>query len=181
MHLFLKNSIKPPFPDNLSLIHFGMGCFWGVEKLFWNLTGVWSTAVGYSAGKTLNPNYNEVCSGTTGHAEVVRVVYNPKIIKLDNLLETFWFSHNPTQGMRQGNDIGTQYRSMILVNNDNEMKIANNSKKKIDILLNNSNYDTSTTEIEILKNFYYAEDYHQQYLIKNPNGYCALKGLSLKK
>ncbi len=180
MHLFLKNTIYPPFPNHLKFVHFGMGCFWGVEKKFWNLKGVWTTAVGYAGGQTSNPNYEEVCSGESGHAEVVRIVYNPKIISLPKLLKVFWESHDPTQGMRQGNDIGSQYRSIVLVSDQNEIKTIKSSKEKVNSILQTKNYSEVTTEIETLNEFFYAEDYHQQYLLKNPNGYCALKGLDIK-
>ena len=160
-------------------IYFGMGCFWGAEKLFWDLQGIMVTAVGYAAGITHNPTYEEVCYGRTNHAEVVKVVYDPKQIKLYELFKIFWEGHNPTQGMRQGNDFGTQYRSMIITINQKQFDMAVETKKKYEINLIQNGFQKITTEIEGFKNFYFAEDYHQQYLLKNPNGYCGLGGCSV--
>ena len=157
-------------------IYFGMGCFWGAEKLFWKLNGVLVTAVGYAAGSTENPTYEDVCYGDTNHAEVVKVVYDPNIIELYTLLKEFWEGHNPTQGMRQGNDFGTQYRSIIITTKKEQFNLAESTKKKYEKLLIQSGFSHITTEIESFKNFYYAEKYHQQYLFKNPNGYCGLGG-----
>ena len=179
MHLTLKNKIFPPFPEKFKQIHFGMGCFWGVEKLFWNINGVWVTAVGYAGGFSTNPTYESVCNEETGHAEVVRVVYDPKILSLKKLLKVFWESHDPTQGMRQGNDYGSQYRSIILNNYIEDVKTINESFFRFQKILNQNGYNKITTEISNLNNFFYAEDYHQQYLAKNPNGYCSLSGLNL--
>ena len=179
-HEVLGNNLKPPFPNQFKQIHFGMGCFWGVEKLFWQLKGIWSTAVGYGGSDFENPTYELVCSGETGHAEIVKVVYDPEVINLNELFRVFWESHNPTQGMRQGNDIGSQYRSIVLVSDQNEIKTIKSSKEKVNSILQTKNYSEVTTEIETLNEFFYAEDYHQQYLLKNPNGYCALKGLDIK-
>ena len=180
MHLVLGNITKPPFPENVKQIHFGMGCFWGVEKLFWNTTGVWSTAVGYAGGDTQSPTYKEVCNGNTGHAEVVKVVYDPNKISLHKLLSIFWESHDPTQGDRQGNDYGSQYRSMILTNDNRDYKVCIESSVNFQKTLNVHMHDKITTEIIPLEIFYYAEEYHQQYLQKNPYGYCSLKGLGIK-
>ena len=179
MHLILKNRIFPPFPDNLDEIHFGMGCFWGVERLFWETNGIWSTSVGYSGGSDVEPNYEKVCSGNTGHAEVVKVIYDPQKISFTQLLNIFWESHDPTQGMRQGNDFGSQYRSIVLLNNLNQMKIAQRSLNTVEKILYDKGFNKVTTELTLLDKFYYAEDYHQQYLAKNPNGYCSLKGLGI--
>ena len=178
-HKVLGNNLKPPFSHQFKQIHFGMGCFWGVEKLFWQLKGIWSTAVGYGGSDFENPTYELVCSGETGHAEIVKVVYDPEVIKLNELFSVFWESHNPTQGMRQGNDIGSQYRSMIIVNNTSELNSAEGSMKKVQEILYKNGLKKITTEICIFKNFFYAEDYHQQYLSKNPNGYCNLSGLGI--
>jgi len=175
-HYVNGNTLQPPFSENLKQIVFGMGCFWGVERKFWSLDGVYSTAVGYAAGHTPNPTYQEVCSGMTGHNEVVLVVYDPDKINIDTLLKTFWESHNPTQGMQQGNDRGTQYRSGIYVFDDEQHKAAENSCKSFQQKLSQENYGNITTEIIDAPEFYYAEDYHQQYLAKNPNGYCGLGG-----
>ena len=179
MHLVLGNITKPPFPENVKQIHFGMGCFWGVEKLFWNTTGVWSTAVGYAGGDTQNPTYNEVCNGNTGHAEVVKVVYDPNKISLHKLLSIFWESHDPTQGMRQGNDIGSQYRSLIVCNSKTQASTCIKSMDDYQIQLSKNGFDEITTEVISGSTFYYAEGYHQQYLQKNPNGYCGLRGTGI--
>ncbi len=177
-HYVNGNPLKPPYPDGLEMAMFGMGCFWGAERKFWELNGVFSTAVGYAAGITPNPTYREVCSGLTGHNEVVRVVFDPKVISYEELLKVFWESHNPTQGMRQGNDTGTQYRSGIYVYS-NQKQLAEASKEAYQQALNKAGYGTITTEIIDAPEFYYAEDYHQQYLAKNPNGYCGLGGTSV--
>lgn len=161
-------------------IVFGMGCFWGAERKFWNIKGVSATAVGYSGGNTSAPTYKEVCTGQTGHAEVVKVVYDSKIIDLNNLLKIFWESHDPTQLNRQGNDIGTQYRSVIYTNLLEEIVLVKKSMKKFQFILNNNKLGKIRTEIDILENFFMAEEYHQKYLHKNPNGYCGLQGLNLE-
>jgi peptide-methionine (S)-S-oxide reductase len=175
-HFVNGNVLQPPFQDHLQQIIFGLGCFWGAEKKFWQLDGVYTTAVGYSAGLTPNPTYREVCSGLTGHNEVVLVVYDPDKISLDQLLKIFWESHDPTQGMRQGNDRGTQYRSGIYVSDEQQRKAAEVSRDLYQRELSKSGYGQITTEILDAAEFYYAEDYHQQYLAKNPNGYCGLGG-----
>lgn len=174
-HYVNGNPLKPPYPDGLEMAMFGMGCFWGAERIFWKQDGVFTTAVGYSAGITPNPTYEEVCTGRTGHNEVVRVVFDPKVISYEALLKVFWESHNPTQGMRQGNDAGTQYRSGIYVYSD-QMKLAEASRDAYQQALNAAGYGKITTEIIDAGEFYYAESYHQQYLAKNPNGYCGLGG-----
>jgi peptide-methionine (S)-S-oxide reductase len=168
--------LQPPFPDGLERAVFGLGCFWGAEKKFWQLPGVYTTAVGYSAGYTLNPTYREVCTGMTGHNEVVLVVFDPKKVSYDTLLKTFWESHDPTQGMRQGNDVGTQYRSGIYYFTDAQRDAAERSREAYQAQLRNAGYERITTEIMPAGDFYYAEDYHQQYLAKNPAGYCGLGG-----
>jgi peptide-methionine (S)-S-oxide reductase len=164
-------------PDFLSKIFFGMGCFWGAEKRFWNLKGLYTTVVGYAGGHTPDPTYQEVCSGSTGHAEVVQVIYDQGKNSLEDLLKIFWESHDPTQVDRQGNDIGSQYRSIILI--EDEKLIDEIEKSKANFQLNSSNLGKISTEIQKLKNFYIAEDYHQKYLHKNPNGYCGLRGLGI--
>ena len=168
--------LKPPFPDGLERAVFGLGCFWGSEKKFWQVPGVYTTAVGYSAGYTPNPTYREVCTGMTGHNEVVLVVFDPKQVSYDTLLKTFWESHDPTQGMRQGNDVGTQYRSGIYYVNDAQRDAAERSREAYQAQLRNAGYERITTEIMPAGEFYYAEDYHQQYLARNPDGYCGLGG-----
>ncbi|MGH8174935.1 MAG: peptide-methionine (S)-S-oxide reductase MsrA [Steroidobacter sp.] len=175
-HAVNGNRITPPFPEGMKVAMFGLGCFWGAEKKFWQLPGVYSTAAGYAAGYTPNPTYEEVCSGYTGHNEVVRVVYNPSKISYTALLRTFWESHDPTQGMRQGNDAGTQYRSGIYVYDAEQRAAAERSAKDYAEGLRGAGYGAITTEILDAPEFYYAEDYHQQYLEKNPNGYCGLGG-----
>jgi len=175
-HMVNNNPTIPPFPENTEMTIFGMGCFWGVERKFWNTKGVFSTHVGYAAGRTPNPTYEEVCTGNTGHNEVVRVVYDPKIISYEQLLQVFWENHDPTQGMRQGNDRGTQYRSGIYYYNDEHRDIAEKSKEAYQDSLSKSGHGKITTEILKAGEFYYAEDYHQQYLHKNPNGYCNMRG-----
>jgi peptide-methionine (S)-S-oxide reductase len=168
--------LTPPFPDGLQRALFGMGCFWGAEKKFWQLPGVYTTAVGYAGGFTPNPTYREVCSGMTGHNEVVLVLFDPNKISYDTLLKTFWENHDPTQGMRQGNDVGTQYRSGIYVFDDAQREAAERSRDMFQEQLSKRGYGRITTEIVPAPEFYYAEDYHQQYLSKNPNGYCGLGG-----
>jgi peptide-methionine (S)-S-oxide reductase len=175
-HAVKSVPLQPPFAENLEKIILGLGCFWGAERKFWQLSGVYTTAVGYSAGFTPNPTYEEVCSGLTGHNEVVLVVFDPEKTSLQQILKTFWESHNPTQGMRQGNDRGTQYRSGIYYFNDQQKDVAEASKLLYQSALDEKNFGEITTEILAAKEFYYAEDYHQQYLHKNPNGYCGLGG-----
>ena len=175
-HFVNGNPIKAPFPDKLQQAVFGMGCFWGAERKFWELDGVYSTAVGYAGGTKPDPDYREVCSGATGHAEVVLVVFDPNVIGYDELLRVFWENHDPTQGMRQGNDVGTQYRSAIYTFDDAQQKAARQSLDAYASELGNAGYAAITTEIIALDTFYYAEDYHQQYLAKNPGGYCAIGG-----
>ena len=175
-HHVLGTRLKAPFPDGLEQAMFGMGCFWGAERKFWKLKGVYSTAVGYAAGFTPNATYREVCSGATGHAEVVLVVFDPKQISYNDLLKVFWENHDPTQGMRQGNDIGTQYRSGIYYYGDAQRDAAERSRVSFQQKLTDAGYDRITTEVIPAPEFYYAEDYHQQYLSKNPDGYCGLGG-----
>lgn len=175
-HYVNGHPLQPPFPDNMQQAIFGLGCFWGAERKFWQLKGVYTTAVGYSAGYTPNPTYQEVCTGMTGHNEVVLVVFDPAIISYQDLLKVFWEAHDPTQGMRQGNDIGTQYRSGIYCFNDEQRKLSEHSLEVYKQRLQASGYAAITTEIKQASPFYYAEDYHQQYLAKNPNGYCGLGG-----
>lgn len=179
-HYVNGNPLKPPFPPGLEMAMFGMGCFWGAERRFWQQEGVFSTSVGYAAGITPNPTYEEVCSGLTGHNEVVRVVYDPKIISYEQLLKVFWESHDPTQGMRQGNDVGTQYRSGIYTYSDQQRQLAETVRDAYQPSLKQAGYGTITTEILEAPEFYYAESYHQQYLAKNPNGYCGLGGTKVK-
>jgi peptide-methionine (S)-S-oxide reductase len=172
-HFIFRRPLKGPYPGGLELAMFGMGCFWGAERMFWELgDGIHVTAVGYAAGRTPNPTYEEVCSGRTGHNEVVLVVFDPKTISYERLLKTFWESHDPTQGMRQGNDVGTQYRSAIYAYNDEQKKAAEASRDAYQQALSAGGYGTITTEIQDAPEFYFAEDYHQQYLAKNPHGYC---------
>ncbi len=168
--------LKPPFPAGLQQAVFGMGCFWGAERKFWQIEGVYTTAVGYAGGSTPNPTYEEVCSGMTGHTEVVLVVFDPAIVTYADLLRVFWESHDPTQGMRQGNDIGTQYRSAIFTYSDEQRDEAERTRRRYAEALAHSGYGSITTEIRPAPPFYYAEDYHQQYLSKNPGGYCGLGG-----
>jgi len=177
-HYVTGRAMKGPFPDGCETVLFGMGCFWGAERKFWQMgkDKIWLTAVGYAAGQTPNPTYEEVCSGMTGHNEVVLVVYDPSITPFADLLKTFWESHDPTQGMRQGNDVGTQYRSGIYVNNDAQRDAAESSAKSFGVALAEKGFAPVTTEIRNAPPFYYAEAYHQQYLAKNPNGYCGLGG-----
>ncbi|MGF1907653.1 peptide-methionine (S)-S-oxide reductase MsrA [Aliivibrio salmonicida] len=176
LHFIYQHDIES-IPAGCEQILFGMGCFWGAERLFWKLTGVYSTAVGYSGGKTKSPTYKDVCSGSTDHVEVVKVVFNPALISLEELLHSFWQTHNPTQGMRQGNDIGTQYRSVIYTYNKNQQEIATHTKEQYQHALSQQGIvDPITTDITPANDFYFAEEYHQQYLAKNPNGYCGLSG-----
>jgi peptide-methionine (S)-S-oxide reductase len=175
-HFVNGRPIKGPWPDNLKAITFGLGCFWGAERKFWQTPGVYSTAVGYSAGLTPNPTYEEVCSGMTGHNEVVLVVYDPGEIALEGLLKVFFENHDPTQGMRQGGDIGTQYRSGIYLNGEHELQVAEAARAQYATALAKSGYGPITTEVMPAPEFYYAEDYHQQYLAKNPGGYCGIGG-----
>ncbi len=175
-HAVLGNPLQPPFPDGIEVAYFALGCFWGAERLFWEMDGVYSTAVGYQNGITPNPTYEEVCSGKTGHAEAVMVAFDPSKVSYEDLLKTFFEEHDPTQGMRQGNDVGTQYRSGIFFANDAQKETAERVRDAYDRDLRASGKDPVTTEIEPAGHFYYAEDYHQQYLHKVPNGYCGLKG-----
>ena len=175
-HAVNGNRIVPPFPDGMQRAVFGLGCFWGAEKLFWNIPGVYSTAVGYAGGETKNPGYEEVCSGMTNHTEAVLVVFDPKKVAYETLLKAFWEGHDPTQGMRQGNDSGTQYRSAIYASNDFQLAAAGKSREIFEKELQKKGFGSITTEIKAAAEFYYAEGYHQQYLAKNPNGYCGLGG-----
>jgi peptide-methionine (S)-S-oxide reductase len=172
--------LEPPFPAGLEQAVFGMGCFWGAERKFWQLPGVFTTAVGYAGGVTPNPTYREVCSGQTGHTEVVLVVFNPAKVTYEQLLATFWENHDPTQGMRQGNDVGTQYRSAIYTHSDAQRLAAEKSRDQYQTALGAHGFGGVTTEIRETPAFYYAEDYHQQYLWKNPNGYCGIGGTGVK-
>jgi len=178
-HYVNGNAMCPPFAEGLQQALFGLGCFWGAERKFWQTTGVYTTAAGYSAGYTPNPSYEEVCSGMTGHNEVVFVVFNPDMVSYEQLLAVFWETHDPTQGMRQGNDRGTQYRSGIYAYNDEQKRLAETSRKQCQSLLRDAGHGEITTEIVEATDFYYAEDYHQQYLAKNPGGYCGLGGLAV--
>jgi len=178
-HYVLGHPIAPPFPDGLELALFGMGCFWGAEKKFWQEPGVYTTAVGYAGGFTPNPLYEEVCTGRTGHNEVVRVVFDPKATSYAEMLRSFWENHDPTQGMRQGNDVGTQYRSGIYVDGDAQRAAALASRDAYAARLATAGFGAITTEIVDAPAFYYAEDYHQQYLAKNPHGYCGLGGTGI--
>lgn len=179
-HFVKGTPLKGPFADNLQIAVFGMGCFWGVERRFWELEGVFSTYAGYSGGFTKNPTYREVCTGMTGHNEVVLVVYDPELISYESLLITFWEDHDPTQGMRQGNDQGTQYRSGIYYNTSEEKELIESTKNKYQSQLDLNGLGKITTEIKELDHYFYAEHYHQQYLAKNPDGYCALAGTGVK-
>ena len=175
-HFVNKHRLTPPFPDGLQRALFGMGCFWGAEKKFWSLKGVYSTAVGYAGGHTPNATYREVCTGMTGHNEVVLVVFDPKVITYDELLKVFWENHDPTQGMQQGNDVGTQYRSGIYYENEEQKRAAERTRDAFGARLKAEGFGAITTEIVPAPDFFYAEDYHQQYLAKNPDGYCGLGG-----
>ncbi len=176
MHFVNGNPLRGPFDDRLEQAVFGLGCFWGAERRFWETEGVFTTAVGYAGGTAADPDYKLVCSGSTGHAEVVLVVYDPAIVSYEDLLRVFWEAHDPTQGMRQGNDVGTQYRSAIYTTTPAQATAAPRSKDAYQAALTDAGYGTITTEIKPLETFYYAEDYHQQYLAKNPGGYCGLGG-----
>ncbi|MBV8681467.1 MAG: peptide-methionine (S)-S-oxide reductase MsrA [Caulobacteraceae bacterium] len=171
-----QRPLKGPYTEGLEIADFAMGCFWGVERKFWQLPGVWVTAVGYMGGHTPNPTYEEVCSGMTGHAEAVRVVFDPRQVSYDDLLKAFWEGHDPTQGMRQGNDLGTQYRSAIYTHDAAQAEAAEKSKAAYEKALDAAGMGSITTEIRPAGEFYFAEDYHQQYLAKNPNGYCGVGG-----
>lgn len=175
-HFVTGNSIKLPFPNDYQVALFGLGCFWGAEKCFWSLNGVFSTSVGYAGGFTPNPSYEEVCSGLTGHNEVVQVVFDPLVISFPELLAVFWQSHNPTEGMGQGNDQGTQYRSGIYCYDQQQLDIAKHTQQQYQQKLTQAGYASITTEIIPVADYYYAEEYHQQYLAKNPSGYCGLGG-----
>jgi peptide-methionine (S)-S-oxide reductase len=175
-HYVNGNPLQPPFPEGMEQALFGLGCFWGAERKFWEVAGVYTTAVGYAGGYTPNPTYKEVCAGMTGHNEVVLVVFDPAQISYSALLKIFWQAHNPTQGMCQGNDVGTQYRSGIYVYNDAQRKVANATREHFQSRLRENDFGEITTEIIEAPPFYYAEDYHQQYLAKNPGGYCGLGG-----
>ena len=175
-HFVSGHRIVPPFPVAMREAVFGLGCFWGAERLFWQLPGVYATAVGYAGGFTANPTYEEVCTGGTGHTEVVRVIYDPQKIDYEDLLRAFWESHDPTQGMRQGNDVGTQYRSAIYVLDNEQREAAEESQRVYQARLTAAGRGTITTEIAAAPEFFYAEDYHQQYLAKNPDGYCGIGG-----
>jgi len=179
-HFVKGTPLKAPFPEGLEQAIFGMGCFWGVERRFWELGGVYTTAVGYSGGYTKNPTYREVCTGMTGHNEVVLVVYDPAKVTYENLLTTFWEDHDPTQGMQQGNDVGTQYRSGIYFLDNSEEDVILQTKSQYQIQLDSNGLSKITTEVKKAGPFYYAEHYHQQYLAKNPDGYCALAGTGVK-
>jgi peptide-methionine (S)-S-oxide reductase len=178
-HFVNGRALKGPYPDGLGLAQFGMGCFWGVERIFWQLPGVYVTAVGYAGGVTPNPTYEETCSGRTGHTEAVLVVFDPKLISYETLLKTFWEGHDPTQGMRQGNDMGTQYRSAIYIYDDAQAAAAEASKAAYEKALGEHRFGPITTEIKPAGPFYFAEDYHQQYLAKNPHGYCGVGGVGV--
>jgi peptide-methionine (S)-S-oxide reductase len=173
-HLVLGTPLEGPTPDGYEVAVFGLGCFWGDEKMFWEVPGVWSTSVGYAGGATPNPSYEEVCTGRTGHAEVVRVVFDPEQVTYADLLKVFWEAHNPTQGMRQGNDIGTQYRSIVLTTSPEQQAQAEASRTAYQAAMSARGYGEITTSIQPLGDYFYAEDYHQQYLAKNPYGYCPI-------
>jgi peptide-methionine (S)-S-oxide reductase len=179
-HYVNGNPLEPPYPEGMEIALFGLGCFWGAERKFWQQEGVFSTAVGYAGGYTPNPTYQEVCTGMTGHNEVVRVVFDPKVISYETLLKVFWESHNPTQGMRQGNDAGTQYRSGIYTYSEDQRRQAEASRDAYQQALSKAGYGEITTEILEAPEFYFAEDYHQQYLKKNPGGYCGLGGCNVE-
>ncbi len=176
VHFVSGHALKDPYPEGLEIADFAMGCYWGVERIFWKVPGVWVTAVGNEGGPTANPTYEEVCSGRTGHAETVRVVFDPKAVSYEQLLKVFWESHDPTQGMRQGGDVGTQYRSAIFTHGEVQAKAAAASKVAFEAALKAKGYGAVTTQIEPAGPFYFAEGYHQQYLAKNPGGYCGIGG-----
>jgi peptide-methionine (S)-S-oxide reductase len=178
-HIVNGHTLTPPFPEGMQMAVFGMGCFWGAERIFWKLPGVYTTAVGYAGGFTPNPTYEEVCSGRTGHAEVVLVVFDPAVVSYEEVLKAFWEGHDPTQGMRQGNDVGTQYRSAIYTYGELQAKSAEATRDAFQDVLRSAGHGEITTEIREAPEFFYAEDYHQQYLGKNPNGYCGLGGTGL--
>jgi peptide-methionine (S)-S-oxide reductase len=175
-HLVLGTPMTPPFPEGLQRLVVGMGCFWGAERKFWQLPGVFTTAVGYAGGYTPNPTYEEVCSGRTGHTEVVLVMFDPEEVSLDAVLRCFWENHDPTQGHRQGNDVGTQYRSAVYATDSEQLAAAELSRDRFDTILREKRFDPITTELALAGPFFYAEEYHQQYLARNPNGYCGLGG-----
>ena len=175
-HFVNSNQIVGPFPDGIELAYFAMGCFWGAERIFWQLPGVYTTAVGYAGGHTPNATYEEVCSGRTGHTEIVLVAYDPGQVSYGSLLQAFWEGHDPTQGMRQGNDVGTQYRSAVYTTSDAQLAEAIASRDAYQTSLNTAGYGPITTDVDAAPVFYYAEEYHQQYLAKNPNGYCGIGG-----
>jgi peptide-methionine (S)-S-oxide reductase len=179
-HAVLGTPLEGPVPDGFEVAVFGLGCFWGEEKTFWEIPGVYSTSVGYAAGVTANPTYEEVCTGRTGHAEVVRVVFDPSKVSYDDLLTHFWEAHDPTQGMRQGNDIGSQYRSILLTTSDEQKQAAEASRERYQKALTAKGYGEIATSIVPLGEFYYAEDYHQQYLFKVPNGYCPIHATGVR-
>ena len=179
-HFVLKTPLMPPWPEGMEEALFGMGCFWGAERLFWTAAGVYTTAVGYAGGLTPNPNYREVCSGRTGHAEVVRVVFDPARVTYEQLLRIFWQNHDPTQGMRQGNDVGTQYRSALYAVGSEHQRLAGATRDAYGERLRAAGYGLVTTEIREAPAFYYAEEYHQQYLAKNPAGYCGIGGTGVR-
>jgi peptide-methionine (S)-S-oxide reductase len=179
-HFVNGHPLQPPFPAGLARAMFGMGCFWGAERKFWQTPGVFTTAAGYAGGYTTNPTYEEICSGRTGHTEVVLVVFDPKKVSYEDLLKVFWENHDPTQGMRQGNDVGTQYRSAIYVSSDAQRRAAEASRERYQADLVRHGFKPITTEIRDAPPFYYAEDYHQQYLHKNPGGYCGIGGTGVK-
>jgi peptide-methionine (S)-S-oxide reductase len=178
-HYVLDTPLEPPYPDGLETAYFALGCFWGAERKFWETPGVFTTAVGYQGGISPNPTYEEVCSARTGHAEVVKVVFDPAKVSYQGLLKVFWEAHDPTQGMRQGNDVGTQYRSAIYATSDAQKQAALESRDAFQPVLSSGGYGTVTTEIADAGEFYYAEDYHQQYLAKNPSGYCGIGGTGM--
>ena len=175
-HAVTGHRLEPPFPEGLQTAIFGLGCFWGAERKFWQIPGVWTTAAGYAGGHTANPSYEEVCSGRTGHTEAVLVVFDPEKVSYERLLQVFWESHDPTQGMRQGNDVGTQYRSAVYTTTAEQKRLADASRAAFQRALTAAGRGTITTEIAPAGDFFYAEDYHQQYLAKNPHGYCGLGG-----
>jgi peptide-methionine (S)-S-oxide reductase len=175
-HFVNGEKIVPPFPEGLETVYLGLGCFWGAERVFWQLDGVYSTAVGYAGGYTQNATYKEVCTGLTGHSEVVLVVFDPSRVTFTDIMKVFWESHDPTQGMRQGNDVGTQYRSVIYTTTEAQLNIAHDTATRYGAALRTAGHGAITTEIRMAPTFYYAEDYHQQYLAKNPNGYCGIGG-----
>jgi peptide-methionine (S)-S-oxide reductase len=175
-HVVTGRALAPPFPESMETVVVGMGCFWGAERKFWETPGVWTTAVGYAGGHTPNPTYEEVCSGLTGHNEVVLVVFDPAVLGLDDMLRTFWENHDPTQGMRQGNDVGTQYRSGIYVADDAQRAVAEAGREAYAVRLAEAGFAAVTTEVLDLAAFYYAEEHHQQYLARNPMGYCGIGG-----